>query len=169
MKSKSVLVSCLLFFVSLSVMASPAFAQNKISAAQYKKPSVATKKVIEPSFGVGFVSSSASHVRSQVGLCRDIVPSVEASKAYDHIVSGVGPSDWVYGTQNCWLFVNVLKSRGDVVNNEDFYFFKGIGILQKDGLLPNPLIAYEMPGAVELPGASSSDRSVLAVRLASLR
>lgn len=171
MKSKIAFpfVKYLLFVVSLSVIASPGLAQNRVSVNQYKKPALDVKKAVEPSFGPGFASSTASHVRAQARLCLENDPSVEAIKAYDHLVEGVGPSGWVYGTQNCWLFVNVPKSLRDDVNNEDFYFFSGIGILQKDGLLPNPLIAHAMPGAVELSSAASSDRSVIALRLSSLQ
>ena len=155
--------------LAIAAVTLPASAQNKISTKQYKAPAPVAQVLKEDSFGAGFVSSSATHVRNQARLCSGAeVPTVSAAKAYAHLVTGVGPSGWTYGTQNCWLFVNVAKSLSDVSAGQDFYFFKGIETLQKDGLLPNPLIEREMPGAAELSDGQCADHAVLAVRLHSL-
>lgn len=155
--------------LAIAAVTLPASAQNKISTKQYKAPAPMAQVSKEDSFGAGFVSSSATHVRNQARLCSGAeVPSVSAAKAYAHLVTGVGPSGWTYGTQNCWLFVNVAKSLGDVSAGQDFYFFKGIETLQKDGLLPNPLIEREMPGASQVASGDCVDHAVLAVRLHSL-
>jgi len=159
-----------LLVFAAAVVTLPAFAQNKISIKQYKAPAPVAQVSKEDSFGAGFVSSSATHVRNQARLCSGAeVPTVSAAKAYARLVTGVGPSGWTYGTQNCWLFVNVAKSLGDAGADPDFYFFKGIDMLQKDGLLPNPLIEREMPGASQIASGGCVDHAVLAVRLHSLQ
>ena len=156
--------------LAIAAVTLPASAQNKISIKQYKAPANVAQVSKEDSFGAGFVSSSAAHVRNQASLCSDAeVPTVSAEKAYAHLVTGVGPSGWTYGTQNCWLFVNVAKSLGDAGADPDFYFFKGIDMLQKDGLLPNPLIEREMPGASQIASGGCVDHAVLSVRLHSLQ
>ncbi len=158
-----------LLAIALLSMSYTAYAQNKISISNYKVSAPQKIEQVGPVFGPGFASSSSLHVKTQASLCSGKeYNKTEPLDSYAHLAQGVGALGWTYGTQDCWLFVNVDHAPA-AARSVDFYFFEAVDKLQKDGLLPNPMIKYEMPGAQELAIPNDSAYKVIAFRLDTLK
>lgn len=181
----------LITLLSSAIIATQAYAQNKIPQNSYKNHSELEAQAVErlralavdppdPTAGIyqfqtPVFFNAESALLAKINECgspeSDTIYTL-ADESFAHLEKNFFLDGWKYALQDCWVFVNRIDStlsNSDQVTSNRLYF-QSIEFLQSKGLLKTNLINAKLRGSGVVHTSQSTEglKTITAFRIADL-